>query len=263
MTVNEALPTSDPHVAAPDDPRPDSATARWARVVRWGAIAIGGWSVALQLVIGEVVPPVLAIGLVFIVAGSFVRTGRRRWSLVVAALAAVAILGNLPPLVDELTHPDSGWAFVPSLFVTLTAVVLTVAGVAAFRRSTASPRPLLIIAAAVMTVGTAGAIVATASVDSDVRQAGDLEVVATGNEFEPTRLVVPAGTNGFWLDNQDGIRHTFSVRDNGFEIDAPGFSQRRGDVDLAPGVYEVFCNVPGHENMEIELLVVEGAEGER
>ena len=257
MTTSDILDdTADiAHEEATPSRATDRGSARWARVSRWGAFAVGGWSVGLQLLIGEIVPPILVIGVVFVAAGLFVRPERRRWNIVVGVLAAIAILGNLPPLVDELTHPDSGWAFVPALFVTVTAAVLVVAGVAAFRRSTSSPRPLLIGAAAVVAVGTGAAVVATASVDSDARQAGDTEVVATGNEFEPTRIVVGSGSNGFWLDNDDGIRHTFSIRGTDFEIDAPGYSQRRGDVDLEPGVYEVFCNVPGHENMEIELVV--------
>lgn len=60
---------------------------------------------------------------------------------------------------------------------------------------------------------------------------------------------------GFWLDNQDGIPHTFTLRDVGFEIDAPGESQQRGEVDLEIGVYEVYCAVPGHGNMKLELVV--------
>ena len=228
---------------------------RWVHVSRWGAAAIGAWSVGLQLLIGEVVPPVLAIGLLFAAFVPFLRPGARRLALVVGVIAVLTIIGNLGPLVDELRHPDSGWAFVPSLFVTLVAVGLAVAGSAAFRRSPASPRPLLVGASAVFAVGLLGAVVATTSVESDVAAADDTVVVASRNEFADDRIVVPSGVNGFWLDNRDGIRHTFSIRDTGFEIDAPGESQQRGDVDLRPGVYEVYCAVPGHENMAIELVV--------
>lgn len=30
---------------------------------------------------------------------------------------------------------------------------------------------------------------------------------------------------------------------------------QRGEVDLLAGTYEVYCAVPGHGNMEIELVV--------
>ena len=230
-------------------------TDHWLRVSRWGAAAMGAWSLGLQLLIGEVVPPVLVIGLIFVSFVPFLRAGARRLGLVVGVLAVLAIVGNLAPLVDELTHPDSGWAFVPSLFALLNAVVLAVAGVAAFRRSAASPGPLLVGSATVLVVGVLSAMVATTSVESDDRVAGDTVIVATGNEFVDERVVVPAGTNGFWLDNRDGIRHTFTTRDVDFEIDAPGESQQRGELDLEVGVYEVYCAVPGHGNMKLELVV--------
>lgn len=249
--------------ASPDQPatmtdreeRGAAGSDPWWRVSRWGAAAMGVWSLGLQLLIGEVVPPVLAIGVIFVAFVPFLRPGARRLGLVVGILAVLAIVGNLGPLVDELTHPDSAWAFVPSLFATLTALVLAVAGVAAFRRSSASPRPLLIAAAAVLVIGLLGATVATASVDSDDLAAGDAVIVAKGNEFVDERIVVPVGLQGFWLDNRDGIRHTFTLRDVAFEIDAPGESQQRGEVELEAGGYEVFCAVPGHGNMELELVV--------
>lgn len=235
----------------------DHAADRWRRVSRWGAAAIGVWSAVVQLLIGELVPPVLIIGVVFVAFVPFLRTDVRRLSLVVGVLALVALVGNLAPLVDELSNPDSGWAFVPSLFVTLTALVLAVAGVGALRRWSSSPTPVLLGAALVFGIGSLVAVLATASVESDQPLTDDTVIVATGNEFASERLVVSEGPNGFWLDNRDGIRHTFTIRATGFEIDAPGESQQRGDTVLEPGVYEVYCNVPGHENMAIELIVQE------
>ena len=91
--------------------------------------------------------------------------------------------------------------------------------------------------------------------DGQKLEAGDVEVVAVSVEFEPTQLSVAAGETGFWVDNRDGIRHTFTIEGTGMEIDVPAFSAQRAVFDLDPGSYVVFCDVPGHENMRIDLTV--------
>ncbi len=63
------------------------------------------------------------------------------------------------------------------------------------------------------------------------------------------------------LVNEDTIRHTLVVIEgetiiSGFELEI----NRKGDVDsgtiaLEPGIYSVFCTVPGHQNMKAELIV--------
>ena len=42
-----------------------SGTAAWTRVCRAGGFAMLAWAVALQLIIGEVVPPIAVIGVLF------------------------------------------------------------------------------------------------------------------------------------------------------------------------------------------------------
>ena len=98
-------------------------------------------------------------------------------------------------------------------------------------------------------------LVAASTVDSADPLATDTQVVALGVEFDVAEITVPAGENGFWIDNQDGIRHAFTVRGTDLQIDVPAFSSQRAGLDLASGSYTVFCAVPGHENMVIELTV--------
>ena len=45
------------------------------------------------------------------------------------------------------------------------------------------------------------------------------------------------------------------LRGTDYEIDVPGLSSQGAEFDLAPGEYEVFCAVPGHEKMQIDLVV--------
>ena len=214
------------------------------------------WSVALNLVAGQLIPEVLAIGLVFGIIAVFLRGERRKLGLITSILAVVALTGNLPGTLDELSHPSSAPAFILTLLVVVAAVGAMVAGTAAFFRLSPDPiRALSYSGGAVFILGVLVALNSAAAVDSAEPAATDIQVVAQGVAFDQSGIVVEAGESGFWLDNRDGIRHTLTIAGTGFEIDAPGLSAQRADFDLAPGEYEVFCAVPGHENMKIDLIV--------
>ena len=234
---------------------PASTTARWLRVARAGALTIVVWSLALQL-LAEFIPPVTLIGVVFLVLALFLKGERRRLGLVAAVLAFLAVAGNLPMTLDELSHPSSPVAFLLTLLATSAAAVVVVAGMAAFFGWSAdSNRAVYYSWGGVLALGVVVSLAAASGVDSVGPQPGDVEVVASGVEFDQDRIVVPAGESGFWLDNRDGIRHTFTIEGLGLEIDAPGMSSQRADFDLAAGEYTVICAVPGHENMIIDLVV--------
>lgn len=232
------------------------APATWSRTCRAGAATIAVWSVVLQLVVGEVIAPVAVIGLVFATLAALQRGERRRLALTTGALAALALLGNLPMTIDELSHPSSGVAFTMSLLVTLAAAVTTVAGIAAFAgRDARAARPVVRAAGAALVAGVAVAVIASLGVDSTQPRPGDVELVAEGNLFDVDRLVVDAGTSGFWLDNRDGIRHTLTVEGTEVELDVPGYAAQRADFVLDPGEHALVCTVPGHEQMRIDLTV--------
>ncbi len=90
----------------------------------------------------------------------------------------------------------------------------------------------------------------------------DLEVRAVpGLRFDQNSYEVPAGEISVAYVNDDTIRHTLvviedGVIDNSFELEI----NRKGDVDsgsitLEPGNYVLFCTVPGHQNMKADLVV--------
>lgn len=228
----------------------------WVRLSRYAALTVFVWSVVLQLLAGELIPEVAGIGIVFVAFVPFLRGERRRLAGVVGGLAVVALLGNLPGTIDELTHPESAPAFILTLLVSIAAVTAIVSGVAALRRSSGEAlRGTVITMTGLFAAGVIVAFVAAAGVDSALPADSDVEVVARGVEFDETELVVSAGATGFWVDNQDGIRHTFTIEGTDLEIDVPALSAQRAEFDLDAGRYTVICAVPGHENMKIDLTV--------
>jgi plastocyanin len=234
---------------------PASTTSSWLRVARVGALTIGAWSLALQLLAGFI-PPVTLIGVVFLALSLFLKGQRRRLGLVAAVLAFLAVAGNLPMTLDELSHPSSPVAFLLTLLATSAAAVVVLAGMAAyFGWSADSRRAVYYSWSGALALGVVVSVAAASGVKSVGPQTGDVEVVASGVEFDRDRIVVPAGETGFWLDNRDGIRHTFTIEEMGLEIDAPGMSAQRADFALTAGGYTVICAVPGHENMVIDLVV--------
>jgi plastocyanin len=98
------------------------------------------------------------------------------------------------------------------------------------------------------------AVAASARVDAEPAQAGDVVVEVVGFHF-PDVITVPAGGSALWVDNQDLIRHTLVVEGTGVHVELPASTSVRSEVDLAPGTYRYFCDVPGHEYMEGQLDV--------
>lgn len=229
---------------------------RWVRVSRYAALTVLVWSLVLQGIAGEFIPEIAAIGVVFGAFVPFLKGERRTLAAVVGSLAVVALLGNVPATIDELTHPDSAPAFILTLLVTLAAATAIVAGIAVLVRGSGEAiKGTIITISGLFVVGVVVAVVSAAGVASIQPADGDLQVVAKGVEFDQVELVASAGTTGFWIDNQDGIRHTFTIEGTDLEIDVPALSAQRADFDLAPGTYTVFCAVPGHENMTLDLTV--------
>ena len=77
--------------------------------------------------------------------------------------------------------------------------------------------------------------------------------------FAPRTLTIPADTNAtLELENVGAIAHNFSIDE--LDIDVDLFPGSRAEVSLraAPGRYEYYCNLPGHEaaGMVGELVAV-------
>lgn len=233
-----------------------SVTKKWLRLARGAAITMVVWAVVLQITARVIIPPVLVIGLVFAAFIPFLRDGRRRVALGLAVFAFLAMAGNVPTLVDELTHLDSAPAFILTLLSLLGALTAIFAGIGAFRsRSEPPTRPIVFGAAAIFVVFAATSLVISASTDSDTAQAGDIPMVAEKVKFGPEAITISAEDSGVWIDNKDGIRHTFTVEGEGVDLEIPALKAKRVDLDLDAGTYMFICTVPGHENMTGTLTV--------
>jgi plastocyanin len=72
---------------------------------------------------------------------------------------------------------------------------------------------------------------------------------------------IAAGEILFGYFNEDSVRHTLILAKDGVKV--PNFKldvSKKGSVDsavvsLEPGVYQVICDVPGHNNMRATLTV--------
>lgn len=239
-----------PQTAAP------SVVNDWLRLARMASIAMVVWSAVLQVLAGTVIPPVAVIGVVFLAFAAGLTGERRRLGLGVAIFSGLAVLGNLPVIADELQNPDSAPAFILNLFSLSAVVVAATAGVSAYRRrSTAPIRSVAAVAVGVFVAGTVISLLAAAASGSEAALPTDVTVVARHVAWDPDAIVVPADASGVWVDNLDGIRHTFTVPALGIDVEVPAWRARRIALDAPPGTYEVICLVPTHSAMTANITI--------
>jgi plastocyanin len=236
------------------DPAVTSIEA-WLRIARVAAIVVVVWAALLQLTVGVLIPPVLAVGIVFAALVPFLGRERRLAGLVGAVLGVAAVGGNVPSLLEELSHPSSAQAFIFTLVAASASAVLMLAGTAAFFHRSANPAPVMWLWAGLVVAGSLGSLLAARAVDSTPPADGDVIVVAKANDFSPDPMVVLPGRIGVWIDNRDGARHTFTAPELGVDVEITGLKSQRVEFDAAPGRYIVFCKVVGHEDMTAILAV--------
>ena len=227
----------------------------WLRIARVAAIVVVVWATVLQLTAGVLIPPVLAVGVVFGALVPFLGRERRLAGLVAAVLGVAAVGGNVPSLLEELSHPSSAQAFIFTLVAASASVVLIVAGTAAFYRRSANPAAVMWLWAGVVFAGSLGSLLAAGAVESTRPADGDVTVVAKANDFSPDPIVVLPGRIGVWIDNRDGARHTFTAPELGIDTEITGLKSQRAEFNATPGHYAVFCRVVGHEDMTATLVV--------
>ncbi len=235
---------------------PSTTTTEWLRLVRAGAIVMATWSVALQGFAQTLIPPVAVIGLVFLGFVPFLKGERRALGLVVAVFGALAVAGNLEIILDDFRNPESAPAFILNL-ASLVGVTLAVVGGAAgfLRRPSGLIRTLAVGAAGVFIAGTVASLAIAAGTESDTALAGDVAVTARHVMWAPETIALDASDGGLWIDNQDGIRHTFTIPQLAIDVEVPALKARRVDIDAVPGEYQIICTVPGHETMTGTLTV--------
>lgn len=220
-----------------------------------GLLVVSATMVAIQVVAGAVIPPVAVPAVLYAVLGLAVMRRRSRRLLVTAAiLPPLHMLASAPFLAEALTHPETPGSFLPEALGLITAIAVALAAVTALRGTHARSRRLVVMSAAGMAVvAVAASIVAAAGVEAAARQPGDVAVPAQATTY-PERVEISAGGARVWVDNRDAVRHTFVVEGTDVHAELPGSSSVAVDVDLDPGSYRFFCDVPGHESMTGELI---------
>lgn len=233
-----------------------STVPEWMRLSRVGAVVMVVFAAGLQLVARSVIPPVAVIGLVFLISAPFLRGPRRGLGLALAIFAALAFLGNVPYIVDDLRHPETPSTFVLQL-AAIAGVAFAVAGGigAFFARPVRWIRPLMLAAAGAFIAGSLTSVAVAAGTDSVAALPDDFRLTAQQVMWGPDDIVLDESATGIWIDNRDGVHHTFAIPELGIEVGVPGFKSTRVDIDAAPGKYEVVCTVPGHETMTATLTI--------
>lgn len=228
------------------------------KLARAAAITMVVWAILLHLTAQTVIPPVIVVGLIFGGFAPFLVGERRRLGLPYAVVAALALLGNGPVILDELLHVGSAPSFVLTLLSVVGATVAIIAGLGAFLQwSTGATTPITVTAAAVFGLGTLMSVAIFATTENAVALDGDVEVVAEKVEYTPGDITVAQNATGIWIDNKDGIYHTFTVKELAVDLEIPALKAARVDIDAAPGSYTYICTVPGHESMT-GTLTIEG-----
>ncbi|HEX6419492.1 MAG TPA: plastocyanin/azurin family copper-binding protein [Acidimicrobiales bacterium] len=98
---------------------------------------------------------------------------------------------------------------------------------------------------------------------ADPGAGASLTVEAHDIEFDSDAYRIAAGTVDIEYQQKGTLPHTLVIEGadgggvDGFELEVGDADADRGTVDLPPGEYVVFCDVPGHRGagMEAELLV--------
>lgn len=254
--IKEVLVDIAPQLSERNEHDTHPTPSPWLGTARVAAAVIVAWGVAVQAFAGAINPPILVVTAVFALLIPLLRIARRWVGVVTTVLGFAAIAGNWGPLVDELSNPSSALGFSLTLTAATAGLVLMIAGVGVFIGWERQPRPVLRSWVAVVAVGTLFAFAMAAGVPSVPAADGDVIVTTKANQFRPEEIVVAGGQEAVWIDNRDGVRHTFTVPDLGIDVEVVGLRSQRVEIPASPGTYTVFCTVPGHEGM-IATLVVE------
>ena len=227
----------------------------WRRLCAIALVVSAVGDMAVQLLARTVIPPLLVFAFLSLVSAGLLRRPGRAGPIAALVVATLALLAGVPFVQGALAHPESPIDFLHGITSMVFRLTAAGAAIATLRHwSPAAARSTSMGLAAVSALAVIATLAATLLGGSDAALAGDVTVQARNATWGPQTLSVDAG-NGVLVDNADGFRHTFSVRDTDLSVELPAWQSKRVAVDLAPGSYELFCAVPGHEAMTGTLEV--------
>ena len=257
----------------PSDASPrgsEDAGTSWATLVRIGAMGLILSIVTLELVvIQEIVPPLVAIGVLLIV-GLVLMNRTRRAGLILMTVLALAFAGFTAPFVPEsFAFPASTTDFVLNL-VSLSACLLIIVGAVAILRSgtfearSRTAKKFGTALLAIVVVGTAFSVTARLTREDPLGRPLDVTVTAEDTEFTPREIEIIGTVNAageplsFFIENEDLTAHTFTIDELEVDEAIPGGGSARVELSDAPsGIYEYYCTVTGHDDMKGTLTIGE------
>ncbi|MFQ5966117.1 MAG: cupredoxin domain-containing protein [Acidimicrobiia bacterium] len=231
-------------------------TFGWRGLGMTAAVGMVIWLIAGFFLLGGVDPFAAGFALIYGVISILLRREGRVGPialLIVSGLLVlmIAIIGSA-----DLVHPESWRGFVGTLGVLLLAATGVLAGTGVLRGWGIDWAARIgVSAAAILITGVVLGLGAAASLENDTAQPGDLVVTAQDVRFHSTGLVAPGGTVSVFVKNQDPIRHTFTIRALGVDLELPAGTDRRTTFEAREGTYTVVCDIPGHEAMSLALTI--------
>ena len=231
--------------------------SRWDQLLLGGALAILAGIVVNQAILAKaVIPPLLVFAILLVAALALRRARWRAGTIATGVVAAFVLLGSIPFVLEDLSHPASAPAQFAVTVLILAGVISTVtAAVALLRRWGDRPAYRLGAALSVLFVVAAAVGFGLASGgDDDATSTGDVAVEAKNVAFNPKDVQVTSG-GAVFVTNADLIRHTFTVKGQPLDVEVPAGRSRRIAITLPPGSYPLHCSVLGHEQMKGTLTV--------
>lgn len=233
-------------------PRTHDRTIGWTAWRRLAAVSLAAAVVAdvgLMAVHTEVVPPLVAFGLVGLTGAVLLPRGGRSGPILVGLAALVPLLVGAPLFLPGLAHPASPVDFLHGAATLLFRGTALGSVVALLRGATdGGARPVGASLAVLAAVAVAVSGIAALTVPSDSARAGDVAIGAEASRWSDGDITVASG-GAIIVDNGDPFRHTFTVDAVGLDVELPANTARRIVLDVEPGSYTLRCAVPGHEDM--------------
>lgn len=239
-----------------DDTRPDPPPVAWRLLLAALALGLILVTVVVQATQSAVIPPLIVQAVLLVVGLVLLAVRPRLGAIVLAVLAVLALLVNLPFIAGDLSHPESVWSFVPAALAVLGGVVGLVALIGVLRRIDGGAAKAVGALSGVAVLGILAIAVASSDPEDDVKQDGDQGMFAEDFEFRPDEFTAAAGDVGVFIGNDDLVRHNFSIDDLDVDEELPSKAFVRIQLtDVAPGEYRYYCNIEGHEDMTGTMTV--------
>ena len=232
----------------------DAAPA-WLGLQRAAAVVVVVGAAAIHAIAKTIIPPLIVFSALFVIAAIVSRRRPRAGSIALGVLGILMLLGNLPYVISDLSHPDSPLPFITNGVLTIAVLVAFAGGLTTVLRRAGGTRAAVVVAlvavVAFVAVGVGGRLAAS----STAAESGDLRVVAKDIEFDPAVVHAPAGQISVHVENEDAIAHTFAIDGLDVDLSLPASTGQRVTFNAPPGTYTIHCTIPGHENMKATLVV--------